>query len=44
MNEYQITIIIPAYNMEEYMAACLDSLLHHTITFTAMQIFVIDDE
>ena len=44
MTEYQISIIIPAYNAEEYMAACLDSLLHQTIDFSAMQILVIDDE
>ena len=44
MADYQISIIVPAYNAEEYMAACLDSLLHQTIEKTAMQVIVIDDE
>ncbi len=44
MTDYKISVIIPAYNMEEFISACLDSLLHQTIDFSAMQIIVIDDE
>ena len=36
-----ISIIIPAYNIENYITRCLDSLIHQT--YTMLEIIVIDD-
>lgn len=38
-----ISIIIPVYNVEEYLAACLDSLLVQTVN-EPLQIILVDDE
>ena len=36
-----ISVIVPAYNVEEYLAACLDSILRQT--FSDYEIILIDD-
>ena len=36
-----VTVIVPAYNMEKYLARCLDSLLAQS--YTDLEILVIDD-
>ena len=44
MFSYQITVIVPAYNMEEYVGDCLDSLVNQTFDKSQMQVLVIDDD
>ena len=41
MNEIRISVIVPAYNIEQYIARCLDSLLAQT--YRNLQIIVVDD-
>lgn len=45
MNEfqYQVSVIVPVYNVEEYVGDCLDSLMRQTIDFSEIEILVIDD-
>ena len=38
---YPISVIIPLYNMEEYVGECLDSLLAQT--FQAFELIIVDD-
>ena len=37
----EITIIIPCYNVEEYLEECLDSVINQT--FTDFKVFISDD-
>ena len=39
--DVKISIIIPVYNVEDYLKECLDSLLRQT--FTEFEIICIDD-
>ena len=41
--EYKVTMIVPIYNMEEFLAGCLDSLVNQTISPEEMEIMLIDD-
>lgn len=41
--EYKVTVIIPVYNAEQYLAACLDSLLAQTISQAEMEVLMIND-
>ena len=45
MNEfqYQVSVIVPVYNVEEYLSACLYSLMHQTIEFSSIEVLVVDD-
>lgn len=42
MNEYCISVIIPAYNAEKYINRCLDSIIAQTI-FENIEVIVIND-
>ena len=39
----KITVIVPAYNEEELIAGCLDSLLHQTLNRDEYEIIVVDN-
>lgn len=39
---YEISVVIPLYNVEEYVKECLDSLVNQTI-FEKLKVIVIDD-
>lgn len=41
--EYQVTVIIPVYNVEQYVAEALDSLLAQTIPQEEMEVLMIND-
>ena len=41
--EYQASVIIPVYNVEEYLETCLDSLVAQTIDKSRMEVLVIND-
>ena len=40
---YKISIILPVYNVENYLERCLSSLLNQTIGFDNLEIIFIDD-
>lgn len=42
MNEYLLSVIIPAYNAEKYIDKCIVSLVNQTI-FNKIEIIIIDD-
>lgn len=42
MKEKKVSIIIPVYKVEAYLAECLESLIHQT--YSNMEIILIDDE
>src|SRR5512136_1564985 len=39
----KITVIVPAFNEEELIAGCLDSLLHQTLDQSKYEIIVVDN-
>lgn len=41
--EYKVSIIVPVYNVEKYVAECLDSLVQQTIDKSQIEILVIND-
>ncbi|MBP3446630.1 MAG: glycosyltransferase [Clostridia bacterium] len=40
---YRVSIIVPVYNVEDYLAECLDSLLNQTMPREDMEIIVVND-
>lgn len=38
---FKVSVIVPIYNVEEYLAECLDSLLHQTID--SIEVVMVDD-
>ena len=40
---YKISIILPVYNVENYLKRCFDSLLSQTIRFSNLQVIFVDD-
>lgn len=41
--EYQASVIVPVYNVEDYLEICLDSLAAQTIDKSRMEVLVIND-
>ena len=41
--EYQVTVIIPVYNVDRYLEDCLNSLLAQTISQGEMEVLMIND-
>lgn len=40
---YKVSIIVPVYNVEDYIRPCLDSLLAQTIDHSQMEVLLIND-
>lgn len=43
MFKYRMSVIVPVYNCEDYLASCLDSLLRQTISKDELEVLLIDD-
>ncbi|MDE6724982.1 MAG: glycosyltransferase, partial [Ruminiclostridium sp.] len=41
--EYKVSVIVPVYNVEQYLRGCLDSLLAQTIDHEQMEVLLIND-
>lgn len=41
--KYKVSVIVPVYNVEEFLAKCLDSLVNQTIDKNEMEILCIND-
>lgn len=41
--EYQASVIVPVYNVEQYLRICLDSLVNQTMDKSKMEVLVIND-
>ncbi len=41
--EYKVSVIVPVYNVEQYLRDCLDSLLAQTIDHDQMEVLLIND-
>ena len=41
--DYKVSVIVPVYNVEKYLAKCLDSLVFQTIDKSEMEIICIND-
>lgn len=41
--KYQVSVIVPVYNVEEYLKRCLDSLIAQTIDKKKMEVILVDD-
>ena len=41
--DYQASVIVPVYNVEDYLRVCLDSLVSQTIDKNLMEVLVIND-
>lgn len=41
--EYEVSVVVPVYNVEKYVAKCLDSLIKQTIDKAQMEVIVIND-
>lgn len=41
--KYKVTVIVPVYNVEIYLRACLDSLLAQTMDHEQMEVLLIND-
>lgn len=41
--KYKVTVIVPVYNVEEYLRGCLDSLVNQTISHDKMEVLLIND-
>ena len=40
---YLISIILPIYNVENYLRATLDSIINQTIGFENLEVIMVDD-
>ena len=41
--DYDISLIVPIYNMEKYLETCLDSIVSQTIDKSTVEVLLIDD-
>lgn len=41
--KYQASVIVPVYNVEDYLSICLDSLVNQTIDKSKLEVLVIND-
>lgn len=41
--KYEVSVIIPVYNVEEYLEHCLDSLIEQTVDKSVLEVLLIDD-
>ena len=41
--EYKVSVIVPIYNVDQYLRSCLDSLIAQTIDHDQMEVLLIDD-
>lgn len=41
--KYKVSVIVPVYNVEQYLRGCLDSLLAQTIDHDQMEVLLIND-
>lgn len=41
--KYEVSVIIPVFNVEEYLEHCLDSLVEQTIDKSKMEVLLVDD-
>lgn len=41
--QYKVTVIVPVYNVEQYLRDCLDSLVAQTIDHSQMEVLLIND-
>ncbi len=41
--EYKVSVIVPVYNVDKYVAECLDSIINQTISHDLMEVLVIND-
>ena len=41
--KYKVSVIVPVYNVEQYLRGCLDSLLAQTIDHEQMEVLLIND-
>ena len=40
MFKYRMSVIVPVYNCEDYLASCLDSLLRQTISKDELEVLL----
>ena len=41
--KYEVSVIVPVYNVEQYLQKCLDSLVDQTISKEKMEVILVDD-
>ena len=42
-HNYKISVIIPVYNVEDYIGKCLDSIVNQTLGIESIQVIVVND-
>ena len=43
MAEYKASVIVPVYNVEKFVAGCLDSLIEQTVGFENIEVVLVND-
>ena len=43
MADYKFSVIIPVYNVEDYIKESLDSIVQQSIGFDCIQVIIVDD-
>ena len=44
MTTPELSIVVPLYNCEEFIEACVDSIINQTFPFEKMEVIIIDDQ